>query len=212
MKKTFILAIVAMLTMSMSAQHVTPLNLHITEFNLDELRAQYSGQSYLLELQRLDKLLKDDTKMLKDAQSQFKTEKEYLKSMTSYIDKSEASFKKLQEMSKKEIDELTKLKENADKQLTQLNKITDLNLETRDKAVEQLQLQRRGLDAAINATANRQTQLANHPQQIQLIRTDLMVFNNELTNKETDIKQLEATLKSRREIIKAETKNVKAQK
>ena len=212
MKTTFILAIVAMLTMSMSAQHVTPLNLHITEVNLDELRAQYSGQSYLLELQRLDKLLKDDTKMLKDAESQFKTEKEYLKSMTSYIDKAEASFKKLQEMSKKEIDELTKLKENADKQLTQLNKITDLNLETRDKAVEQLQQQRRGLDAAINATANRQTQLANHPQQIQLIRTDLMVFNNELINKETDIKQMEATLKSRREIIKAETKNVKAQK
>jgi hypothetical protein len=44
------------------------------------------------------------------------------------------------------------------------------------------------------------------------MRTDLMVLSNELTNKETDIKQMEATLKQRRDIIKAETKNVKAQK
>lgn len=212
MKKSIIFAFFVMLTVSMSAQHVAPLNIHLTEFNLDTLRSIYQGQSYLLELQRLDKLLKDDTKVLKEAQEQLKTEKEYYKNMSGYVTKAEASFKNLQTLSQKELDEFKKLKDNSEKQLRTVNAATQLSTEIRNKAVDHLQEQRRALDAAINATTSRQTQLANQPVQLQQIRTDLMVLNNELTNKETDIKQLEATLKQRRDIIKAETKNVKAQK
>lgn len=212
MKKTIILALCAMLTLSLSAQHVTPLKLHITEFNLDSLRAQYQGQSLLLELERLEKLMKDDTKAVKDAQSQLKAEKDFHKQMLNYVDKAEASFKNLQTLSQKELDELAKIKENADKQLRLLNSTSLLNEETREKALDQLQTQRRGLDGAINATTNRQSQLANHPAQLQQMRTDLMVFSNEIINKETDLKQLETSLKQRREIIKTEMKNVKAQK
>ncbi|MBQ7647502.1 MAG: hypothetical protein IJS92_00285 [Paludibacteraceae bacterium] len=212
MKKSIIFAFFVMLTMSMSAQHVAPLNIHLTEFNLDTLRSIYQGQSYLLELQRLDKLLKDDTKVLKEAKEQLKTEKEYYKNMSGYVTKAEASFKNLQTLSQKELDEFKKLKDNSEKQLRTVNAATQLSTEIRNKAVDHLQEQRRALDAAINATTSRQTQLANQPVQLQQIRTDLMVLNNELTNKETDIKQLEATLKQRRDIIKAETKNVKAQK
>ena len=201
-----------MLVSPMSAQHVTPLNVQLTNFNLDSLRSQYSGQSYLLELQRLEKLMKDDTKSLKDAQSQLKAEKDFYKQMTSYVEKSESSFKNLQSLSQKEQDEFGKLKENAEKQLRNLNSTSLLNSETRTKVIDQLQTQRRTMEAAINATTNRQSQLANHPVQLQQMRTDLMVFNNEITNKETDLKQLETTLKQRREIIKGEMKNVKAQK
>ena len=212
MKKSIIFAFFVMLTMSMSAQHVAPLNIHLTEFNLDTLRSIYQGQSYLLELQRLDKLLKDDTKVLKEAQEQLKTEKEYYKNMSGYVTKAETSFKNLQTLSQKELDEFKKLKDNSEKQLRIVNAATQLSTEIRNKAVDHLQEQRRALDAAINATTSRQTQLANQPVQLQQMRTDLMVLNNELTNKETDIKQMEATLKQRRDIIKAETKNVKAQK
>lgn len=212
MKKSIIFAFFVMLTMSMSAQHVAPLNIHLTEFNLDTLRSIYQGQSYLLELQRLDKLLKDDTKVLKEAQEQLKTEKEYYKNMSGYVTKAEASFKNLQTLSQKELDEFKKLKDNSEKQLRTVNAATQLSTEIRNKAVDILQEQRRALDAAINATTSRQTQLANQPVQLQQMRTDLMVLSNELTNKETDIKQMEATLMQRRDIIKAETKNVKAQK
>lgn len=212
MKKTIIFALFIMLMLPLSAQHVTPLTVKLTDFNLDSLRAVYSGQSYLLELQRLDRLMKDDTKALKDAASQLKAERNLYKQMMSYIEKGEVSYKNLQALSQKELDEFAKLKENAEKQLRTLNSSDEINQETRSKMVEQLQLQRRGLEAAINATTNRQSQLANQPVQLQQMRTDLMVFNNEMTNKETDIKQMEATLKSRREIIKAETKNAKASK
>ena len=212
MKKTFFFALFAMLTLSLSAQHVTPLNLHMTEFNLDTLRSLYQGQSYLLELERLDKLMKDDAKALKDAQNQLKTEKDFQKQMMAYVDKADASFKNLQSLSQKELDELAKIKENADKQLRFINSTSQLSEETREKALDQLQNQRRGLDGAINATTNRQSQLANHPVQLQQMRTDLMVYSNELINKETDIKQMEASLKQRRDIIKTEMKNVKSQK
>lgn len=212
MKKTFFFALFAMLTLSLSAQHVTPLNLHMTEFNLDTLRSLYQGQSYLLELERLDKLMKDDAKALKDAQNQLKTEKDFQKQMMAYVDKAEASFKNLQSLSQKELDELAKIKENADKQLRFINSTSQLSEETREKALDQLQNQRRGLDGAINATTNRQSQLANHPVQLQQMRTDLMVYSNEIINKETDIKQMEASLKQRRDIIKTEMKNVKSQK
>ena len=212
MKRTLIFSFMLMVAATLSAQHVSPLGFRLTEFNLDTLRTQYSGTSYLLELQRLDKLMKDDTKALKDAQNQLKSEKAYHKQMLTYIEKSEGSFKNLQALSQKESDEFSKLKENVEKQLKSLNSNNQLNEETRAKSLEMLQTQRRGLEAAINATANRQSQLANHPVQLQQMRTDLMVFNNELINKETDLKQMETTLKSRRDIIKAETKNVKAQK
>lgn len=201
-----------MLSVSLSAQHVTPLNIHITDFNFDSLRAQYQGQSYLLELERLEKLMKDDAKKLKDVQGQLKAEKDFQKQMMAYVDKAEASFKNLQTLSQKELDELAKIKENADKQLRAINNTSLLNEETREKALDQLQNQRRGLDGAINATTNRQTQLANHPMQLQQMRTDLMVYSNEIINKEADIKQLETSLKNKREAIKAEVKNVKSQK
>ena len=212
MKKSIFLALFAMLSVSLSAQHVTPLNIRITDFNFDSLRAQYQGQSYLLELERLEKLMKDDAKKLKDVQGQLKAEKDFQKQMMAYVDKAEASFKNLQTLSQKELDELAKIKENADKQLRAINNTSLLNEETREKALDQLQNQRRGLDGAINATTNRQTQLANHPMQLQQMRTDLMVYSNEIINKEADIKQLETSLKNKREAIKAEVKNVKSQK
>ena len=212
MKKSIFVALFAMLSVSLSAQHVTPLNFHITDFNFDSLRAQYQGQSYLLELERLEKLMKDDAKKLKDVQGQLKAEKDFQKQMMAYIDKAEASFKNLQTLSQKELDELAKIKENADKQLRAINNTSLLNEETREKALDQLQNQRRGLDGAINATTNRQTQLANHPLQLQQMRTDLMVYSNEIINKEADIKQLETSLKNKREAIKTEVKNVKSQK
>lgn len=212
MKKTIILALFAMLTVSLSAQHVTPLNIKLTEFNFDSLRSQYQGQSYLLELQRLENLMKDDAKKLKDIQNQLKAEKDFQKQMMSYVDAAEKSFKNLQDYSQKELDELAKIKENADKQLRLINSSSLLNEETREKALDQLQGQRRGLDGAINATSNRQTQLANHPVQLQQMRNDLNVYNSEIINKEADIKQLEALLKNNRESIKAEMKIVKSQK
>ncbi|MBQ7530576.1 MAG: hypothetical protein IJT12_02590 [Paludibacteraceae bacterium] len=212
MKKSFFFALFAMLTMSVSAQHVTPLNFHMTEFNFDTLRSLYQGQSYLLELERLEKLLKDDTKTLKDAQVQLKAEKDFYKQMVAYVDKADASFKNLQTLSQKEQDELTKIKENADKLLRTINSTNQLNEETRGKTLDQLQTQRRGLDGAINATTNRQSQLANHPVQLQQMRTDLMVYSNEIINKEAGIKQYEISLKNKREAIKAEMKNVKSQK
>ena len=212
MKKSIILVLFALLTVSMSAQHVTPLNIQLTELHLDSLRKQYSGQAYLLELQRLDKLMKEDSKILNDAQKQLKAERNHHKKMLAFIEKAEAGYKNLQALSQKEIAEFDKLKDNTDKQLKDLNSSDELNQETRTKAVEQLQIQRRALEATINATLNRQSQLANQPVQLQQMRTDFMVFNNEMTNKETGIKQMEATLKANRDVIKAEMKNVKAQK
>lgn len=212
MKKSIILVLFALLTVSMSAQHVTPLNIQLTELNLDSLRKQYSGQAYLLELQRLDKLMKEDSKILNDAQKQLKAERNHHKKMMTFIEKAEAGYKNLQALAQKEIAEFDKLKDNTDKQLKDLNSSDELNQETRTKAVEQLQIQRRALEAMINATLNRQSQLANQPVQLQQMRTDFMVFNNEMTNKETGIKQMEATLKANRDVIKAEMKNVKAQK
>jgi len=212
MKKSIILSLFVALTFSLSAQHVTPIGFQLTNFNLDSLRCQYSGTAYLLELQRLDQLMKEDTKQLKDVQVQLKEEKAYHKQMSAYVEKTDASVKTLQTLTQKELDELKKVKENVEKQLNLINSSSQLNIETRTKAVDHLQEQRRAMEATINATTARKSQLANLPVELQKMRTDLMVLNNELVNKETDIKQMEATLKTRREVIKSEMKNVKAQK
>ncbi len=212
MKKTILFTLMVMISMSMSAQRVIPITFKLTEFNLDTMRATYQGSAYLLELQRLDKLMKDDSKMLSDLQKQLKAEKDYYKQMSSYADKAEGSFKSLQSLSEKELSELNKLKEMIDKQHRYLNSAIDIDTDTRAKSIQSLQAQRQGLDEAINGTTARQTEVSNHLVQVQQIRTSLIGYNNELTNKETDLKQLESTLKANRDIIKSETKNVKSQK
>ena len=212
MKKSLILVFFLAVTISLSAQHVTPITLKLTEFKLEELRSQYEGNAYLIELDRLDKLLKEDSKVLKDAEGQLKDEKDYYKQMCSFVDKSESSIKNLQSLTQKEYDEFNNLKDNVDKQLRALSSTAQINPETRTKTSESLQEQRRGVDSLINVTTQRLTQLANHMVQIRQMRTGLMVFHSELTNKETDLKQLGITLKNRREIIKAETRTAKSKK
>lgn len=212
MKKSIILAFFVVLTYSVSAQHVTPLNIELTSFNLDTLRQRYKGSSYLLELQRLDNLMKDDTRELTEAHEEIKEERKHQKQMLDYIGKAEKTFKNLQSLTQKELESLRALKDQAEKELHALNSTSQLNVDTRMKANRRLQENRMVLEGAINSTLERQLRLANQLSTLQDIRTDLMVYNNELTNKDTDIRQLETTLKSRREIIKTEMKNVKAQK
>lgn len=212
MKRIFLFLSAFLFAMSLNAQHVAPIGFTLTDFNLDTLRATYQGSAYLLELQRLDKLMKDDTKLLKDAYSQLKAEKNYHKQMSSYLDKLEAGLKNMQSLSQKEMDEMTKLRDAMDKQLQALNTSNELSPETRTRSIEQLKNQRRALEMMLNATSSRMTQLGSYPSEIQQIRADLLKYSGELTNKETGIKQLEATLNSRRDVIKAETKIVKSKK
>ena len=197
-------------TVTLSAQHVTPITINLTDVQPESLRSQFlDQQAYLMELRRLDDLLKSDTKVLKDAQLELKAEKDFHKQMNGYVDKAEASFKNMQSLSQKELDEMNKLKENVDNQLRAINSTSLLNTESRTKATKMLQSQRLELDSTINAAMKYQTELANRLSELHKTRTDLMVLNSELLNKETDLKQLENTLKHRRDIIKEEIKNVK---
>lgn len=212
MKKSIILTFFVLLSFSLSAQHVTPLKVELTSFNLDTLRQQFQGSAYLLELKRLDNLMKDDTRELKDAHLEIQEERKHQKQMVAYITKAEKTFKNLQSLTQKELDALKSLKIQAEKELHALNSTTQLNADTRTKANKMLQDNRVVLERSINSTIDRQMRLANHISKLQDMRTDLMVYNNELTNKDTDIKQLESTLQSRRAVIQTEIKNVKAQK
>ena len=63
-----------------------------------------------------------------------------------------------------------------------------------------------------DAISGKMSQLATYPAEIQQMRTDLLMYSSELTNKEADIKQMENTLNARREVIKNEMKLVKSQK
>ena len=214
MKKIILFSMMLTLAVTMPAQHVTPIAINLTPVQLDTLRAQYKDQpqAYLMELRRLDDLLKSDTKALKDAQLQLKAEREFHKQLNGYIDKAETSFKNLLSVSQKELDEMNKLKENMDGQLRFLNSTSLLNNESRSKATSALQEQRKEMEAGISAAMKRQTELNARMSELQKMRTDLMVLNGEVINKETDLKQLEITLKHRRDIIKEETKIVKSQK
>lgn len=212
MKRIFLFFSALMFAFTLNAQHVAPLGISLTSFNLDSMRASYQGTAYMLELQRLDKLMKDDTKLLKDAQNQLKGEKNFHKQMNGYVDKMEASIKNMQALSQKEMDEMTKLRDNIDKQLQAINSNNELTPEARAKAVGQLKDQHRAIEAMIKAISGKMSQLANYPAEIQQMRTDLLMYSSELTNKEADIKQMENTLNARRDVIKNEMKNVKSQK
>ena len=71
----------------------TPLNIKLTEVNLESLRSQYSGTAYITELQRLDQLLKEDTKAVSEASQELKAEKALYKQMAEHVKKGSSSMK-----------------------------------------------------------------------------------------------------------------------
>lgn len=212
MKKSILALAVLAMSMGLSAQHVSPLNIELVQFSLDSMRTQYANNlaMYKSELQRIQDVQDANKKALSDAAKELKDEKIHAKDVAAYLKQKESTYTALQKLYNSEQDKLCDMRETIEKQTTRIQKTTRLTSETRDNNRKELEAEKSNIERSIKEVEGRLKNIAKIIEKLPDEQEALAAFNLEIQNKETDLKQLQATQKTNVSTIKAELKTVKA--
>ena len=212
MKKSILALAVLAMSMGLSAQHVSPLNIELVQFSLDSMRTQYANNlaMYKSELQRIQDVQDANKKALSDAAKELKDEKIHAKDVAAYLKQKESTYTSLLKLYISEQDKLCDMRETIEKQTTRIQKTTRLTSETRDNNRKELEAEKSNIERSIKEVEGRLKNIAKIIEKLPDEQEALAAFNLEIQNKETDLKQLQATQKTNASTIKAELKTVKA--
>jgi len=210
MRKILLFAFVCM-SMSVLAQHVTPLNIRLTEVNLDSLRAMHRTEPrvYRTALDVLEQGLMQNAEEIKAAKTELKAEKAHAKQLDASLKEASKLAKALSKLYDKESGEVKALQSAVTKQQEEISHQTALNKETRELYLRFLSKQQDELGYVLRDVADRQraiTDLENSIQKGHSIRHNFVL---ETEVKAKDITALESQLKSRMAKIKNEKKSAK---
>ena len=213
MKRFFLLTFAA-LSMSLMAQHVTPLNIQITELKIDSLRQLYQAEPtmYRAALNVVMASLDKNEDEVKAAKSQLKTEQAHAKEVETTLKDATQLTTALTKLYGKEEAELKTMQKNVEKQQRTLNKHRDLNKDTRDNYMLLLDKEQRELAYALREVGERQRAVTDMEATLRNARMNLDDFKHEIEQKVAELARLETQLKERIAIVKAEQKSAKALK
>lgn len=211
MKKIFLFAFAA-LSLSVMAQHVTPVSITVTEVKLDSLRAKYMSEPimYRASLDALLVELNRDTEALKAAKTELKVEKAHADQIDKTLKQTAKMVGSLKKIYSNEEKELRSLQKTIEKQQKTLNKQNELNQETRDSYLRILERQQKELGYLLREVAERQRALAELDTSIQNKQTDRQNYVQETQQKTVELAGIEAQIKERIALVKAEQKSAKA--
>ena len=211
MKKIFLFAFAA-LSLSVMAQHVTPVSITVTEVKLDSLRAKYMSEPimYRASLDALLMELNRDTEALKAAKTELKVEKAHADQIDKTLKQTAKMVGSLKKIYSNEEKELRSLQKTIEKQQKTLNKQNELNQETRDSYLRILDRQQKELGYLLREVAERQRALAELDTSIQNKQTDRQNYVQETQQKTVELAGIEAQIKERIALVKAEQKSAKA--
>lgn len=212
MKKICLFFALAACALTLSAQHVTPLNIQLVDFALDSMRTKYAvdPQMYKSELQRIQLTQDANAKALEAAAKQLKDEKTFAKDQAAYLKKKEAAYTNLQKLYANEQAILADMEELIDKNSRKVQKTGTLNTQTVEGNANALLSEKKDLAQAQEELAIRQQAISLMLEKIPAEQAALADFELEIQNKEVDLKQLQQTHDTREATIKAELKNLKA--
>ena len=211
MKKIFLFAFAA-LSLSVMAQHVTPVSITVTEVKLDSLRAKYMSEPimYRASLDALLVELNRDAEALKAAKTELKVEKAHADQIDKTLKQTAKMVGSLKKIYSNEEKELRSLQKTIEKQQKTLNKQNELNQETRDSYLRILERQQKELGYLLREVAERQRALAELDTSIQNKQTDRQNYVQETQQKTVELAGIEAQIKERIALVKAEQKSAKA--
>ncbi len=213
MKRIILLAFAAV-SMSLMAQHVTPLNIQITELKLDSLRLLYQSEPtmYRAALNVVAASLDKNEDELKAAKAQLKTEQTHAKEVEATLKDATQLTAALTKLYAKEEAELKTMQKNVEKQQRTLNQHRDLNKDTRETHMLLLEKEQKELAYALREVADRQRAVTDMESTLRKARLNLDDYIHETEQKAAELTKLETTHKERVAVIKAEQKSAKALK
>lgn len=211
MKKLFVLAFMA-LSLTAMAQHVTPLNIKLADTDLTALRAQYQSEPimYRAALESLSKELDKNAAELKTARNQLKVEQAHAKEMDNSLKEANKMVAALKNLYTKEESEIKGMLQTVQKQQQTLSKQVELNQETRENYVAFLEQQQKELNYSLREVADRQRAISDLEASFSASQTNQQYYLQEVNQKEADLNALDAQLKERVALVKAEQKAAKS--
>jgi len=208
MKKLLLCVVALGATVVMQAQHVDPLDSLTTNLQMDSIRAQYAGNvaGMLGALQLTQLSIEADSKMLKEASSQLKSETNYSKSVESYLKTSTDVLEDLKKSYEQDLSNLQKIQNAVNDELNALHKVTLKDQEYTSAMESKLQGYVTTIHDAIDRINGLLRNIDAQVQEATRQQTDLDAFKREIEGKEQALKSLQEQNKSDKDAVKNEMK------
>lgn len=212
MKKIILIAtfFCTTVTFCLAELHVEPLNIKLTEYNLDSLKQQTADSKlYIQTMETLLKQIQNDKERLslaanglKSEKQRYKTEDKLLKTKNKQIDSQEKVYKQELKIHQKD-------RKALEKQRKELMKSNAIDARTQQAQMQEYTRRENRLNQAENNCNIKIFQLQKDREQLKNELIGLAEFKYEIQMKETELKQLQSTNKYQSDNLKS---NIKAEK
>ena len=213
MKNVFVIFLMGF-SLTIMAQHVTPLDIKIAELNLDSLRGAYLAQPtmYRASLDVVAEQLEENAQQIKEAQNELRIEMTHAKEMRRVLNEGLKRLSVLKKIYAKEEAEIKSLMETLENQRQKLEKQTELNQQTRDGYIQMFSNEYSRLEQTLSDLANRVQEATQLSNELQNATFAYQTYEQELERKAFDLAQVEALYETRKDALKAEQRAAKSLK
>lgn len=213
MKNVFVIFLMGF-SLTIMAQHVTPLDIKIAELNLDSLRGAYLAQPtmYRASLDVVAEQLEENAQQIKEAQNELRIEMIHAKEMRRVLNEGVKRLSVLKKIYAKEEAEIKSLMETLEDQRQKLEKQTELNQQTRDGYIQMFSNEYSRLEQTLSDLANRVQEVTLLSNELQNATFSYQTYEQELERKAFDLAQVEALYETRKDALKAEQRAAKSLK
>lgn len=213
MKNVFVIFLMGF-SLTIMAQHVTPLDIKIAELNLDSLREAYLAQPtmYRASLDVVAEHLEENAQQIKEAQNELRIEMIHAKEMRRVLNEGVKRLSVLKKIYAKEEAEIKSLMETLEDQRQKLEKQTELNQQTRDGYIQMFSDEYSRLEQTLSDLANRVQEATLLSNELQNATFAYQTYEQELERKAFDLAQVEALYETRKDALKAEQRAAKSLK
>lgn len=213
MKNVFVIFLMGF-SLTIMAQHVTPLDIKIAELNLDSLRGAYLAQPtmYRASLDVVAEQLEENAQQIKEAQNELRIEMIHAKEMRRVLNEGVKRLSVLKKIYAKEEAEIKSLMETLEDQRQKLEKQTELNQQTRDGYIQMFSDEYSRLEQTLSDLANRVQETTLLSNELQNATFAYQTYEQELERKAFDLAQVEALYETRKDALKAEQRAAKSLK
>lgn len=213
MKNVFVIFLMGF-SLTIMAQHVTPLDIKIAELNLDSLREAYLAQPtmYRASLDVVAEQLEENAQQIKEAQNELRIEMTHAKEMRRVLNEGLKRLSVLKKIYAKEEAEIKSLMETLENQRQKLEKQTELNQQTRDGYIQMFSNEYSRLEQTLSDLANRVQEATQLSNELQNATFSYQTYEQELERKAFDLAQVEALYETRKDALKAEQRAAKSLK
>jgi Chromosome segregation ATPases len=210
MRKIVLSAMMA-LSMVALAQTVTPLSIEVAEVKIDSLRSLYIAEPtmYRASLDVVAQQLAKNEEEVKTARAVLKEEQKHAAEKDKALKEATKMTASLRKLYDKEESELKAMQKTIEGQQRTLSKQKELNKETRDSYQSLLEKQQKELGYSIREVADRKRSISELETVIQNGQTELQSYVQKVQLKAADLEKIEAQLKERTAVLKAEQKTAK---